>query len=205
MGHNVQSQAGVSLSDIYDIKGGQAPIERLFTSEVPAVHEMAATIQSERFSQRIRTASALFAASTAIDLLFDTLGAGVSRLHGLILFTDDASRIADICVSIEDTDAFGPDPSRGMPIWVWDATNSQSIRFRNTTMQNLTVLRAQSEFTFLPNIITGGDQPDNCANLRVAGNTTAFGAGTVNVLCAALLSFSAEEGLSSRGLPVPSW
>jgi len=204
VGHNVQSQAGVSLSDVYDVRGGQAPIERLITAEVPAVHEMAATIQSERFSQFIRRDSFAIAQSSNFGLLITGLPAGVSRVLGINVFTDDATRLSHVTSSIQDTG--GGATARGMPFWQWDQTNSQTARFLDEGANvNATVLVPTTALQYFPSLITGPDQPQSVPDIALRGATNAFGAGTVTVTFTVLIAFAAVGGISSRGLPIPSW
>jgi len=200
--HKVQAQAGGSLSDIYDVKGGQAPIDRLITAEVQLIHEMGDTILSERYSQFIRLVAQGNPQNTAIAAVISDLPAGVSRVHGVVVTTDITSRLTHVAVSLEDT--LGTTP-RAIPIWVWDGTNEDVVRFMETTVQNHIVLRPRAEYTQLPNIITGPDQPQRVSNIALRGLTSGFGAGNVVVTAVIHISFAAIGGISSRGLPIPSW
>lgn len=200
MGHNVQSQAGVTLSDVYDVKGGQAPIERLLTTDVPVVHEMGATIQSERFSQFIRISSVTVNQNENIDILMEDLPAGVSRINGLIVQCDLPVRLTRIGVSLEDTVG-----QRSMPIWVWDTTNSDEIRVNDGGLGTDIFLRPIPAYTQIPNLITSPDQPQDVNNIACRGLAAGFGAGTVTINLHVFLSFSAIGGIGSRGLPIPSW
>lgn len=200
MGHNVQSQAGVSLSDLYDVKGGQAPIERLLTTDVPVVHEMGATIQSERFSQFIRSSSVTVAQNANVDILMTALPSGVTRVNGIIVTTDNSGRLLRMSAHLEDTDGTIP---RAMPVWVWDdQLGAVNMRILGATVS---VLVPNIAFTQLPNLITSAEQPQRVSNIACRGLSSGFGAGDVTVTLFAMLSFAAIGGIGSIGLPIPSW
>lgn len=201
MGHDVQSQAGVSLSDVYDIKGGQAPIERLLTTEVPVVHEMGTTIQAERFSSTIRRrATGDIGQNTNFDSVIDDLPSGITRILGLAVLVD-ALRISVLTVSQRDVAG-----GREIPIFVWASGNATSgVRLvqegappANT---NLLIPALASPIS----MIVGTDQPQSVDALAIRGTTTGFGAGTVEAVLLVHIAFAAIGGISSRGLPVPSW
>ena len=205
MGHNVQSQAGVSLSDVYDVKGGQSPIERLFTTEVPAMHEMGGTIQSERFSSFIRrSATGALAQNTNFDVVLNDLPAGVSRILGLAVITDVAGRAAFVQVSVRDPVAGG---GREVPIFAYDedVDDAHDIRIDlEGTPTNTLILVPHFRMPTLSMVI-GPDQPQSTPDVAFRGRTGGFGAGTVEFILLLHLAFSAIGGVSSRGLPVPSW
>lgn len=205
MGHNVQSQAGVSLSDVYDVKGGQAPIERILTQEVPVVHEMGATIQSERFSSTIRRrVSGDIVQSTAFDEIIDDLPGGVSRILGVSVFADVAARSDRVAVLLRD-----PIAGREIPIWIWNATTGifQNVRFIDAggAVGSLPFLYPVEPNPSIPSILVSSDQPQRVPDIAFRGQTTAFGAGTVEHTLLIHIAFAAIGGISSRGLPVPSW
>jgi len=200
VGHNVQSQAGISLSDIYDVRGGQAAVERLVSTDVPVTHELGGTIFSERFSMFARRDAQNNAASVNIDMVFTGLPGGISRVLAVNMFTDDATRLLDVTVSLEGT---GVDT--GMPIWQWDQVNSRASRFIEAGIpQNLVALVPEPAFTFLPNLLVT-DAPQSFDQIGVRGRTAAFGAGNVLLTASILLGFAAIGGISSRGLPIPGW
>lgn len=205
MGHNVQSQAGETVTDVYDVRGGQAPIERIITADVQATHDMATTIASERFSMFIRrTPVAAVNQSSNINVTMTDLPAGVARILNVWVEVDDASRLDHLALSIQ-TSA----PQRGMPFWIWDGTNADTVRMFGTVtdgvINNATLLRQAFTHTRLPLLLTHGDQPQAVPDIFMGGVSTAFGAGTVEVTLGVLLAFSAIGGISSRGLPIPSW
>jgi len=204
VGHNVQSQAGVSLADVYDIKGSQAPIERLLTTEVPVVHEMGATIQSERFSTFIRRSSTGdLGQSTAWDIEIVDLPAGVTRILGLSVIADVRTRTNIASVLIRDPIAGG---GRELPIWVWDnvldAFKDVRIEQEGTVGDELALVSTEP---LIQTLLVGPDQPQSVGEIAFRGITSAFGAGTVEHVLLLHIALAAIGGISSRGLPVPSW
>lgn len=205
MGHNVQSQAGVSLSDVYDIKGGQAPIERLITTEVPVVHEMGGTIQSERFSATVRrrTTGAL-AQNISWDEVIDDLPAGVSRILGVTVLISIASRSNLISVNVRDVEG-----QREVPIFVWDMTTdaSKDIRIQDdgAAVGNIRIAIPNEAYPRDLSMLVGSDQPQSTQAIAFRGLTSGFGAGTVEHILLIHLAFAAIGGISSQGLPIPSW
>lgn len=204
MGHNVQSQAGVSLSEVYDVKGTQAPIERLEVSEVAGVHELGATIQSERFSGTVRRfQTGALGQSVDFDNSISDLPAGVSRIVGLVVLVDTAARTDFVMVSVRD-----PGSGREVPIFVWessiDPTKDIRISDQGAATVNTKCLWLDSNATVL-SMLVGSDQPQVMEDIQFRGHTSAFGAGTVKYTLLVYIAFAAIGGISSRGLPVPSW
>lgn len=205
MGHEVQSQAGVSIADVYDVKGSQAPVERLDISEIKGVHEMGQTVFSERFSTTVRRLSAgAIGQSTAWDTVFSDLPAGVSRVLGIAVTSGGVNgRIARTNLMASD-----PAALREFPLFVWDTANDIE-----TTVQmvdggaptGVGMLIPVNAYPLQLSIITGADQPQRVPNITFRGVTAAFGAGTVTPVAWIYLGFSAIGGISSRGLPFPSW
>lgn len=206
MGHNVQSQVGVSLSDVYDVKGGQSPIERLFTNEVPAVHEMGKTIFSERLQGGIRRrTTGAIGQSVLIDEVLDDLARTPFRLEGLLVMTNDSARIGSLAVMIRDDAAAN---AREMPIWVWDGTNVDVVRFEDAgNLQTFELLTPVPAHSMRPLLMIGVDQPGgpNVSQIAMRGTTSAFGAGTVFATLLLRTNAADQGGISSYGLPIPSW
>jgi len=203
VGHNVQSKAGETLTDVYDVRGGQAPIERIITADVQATHDMASTIFSERFSMFTRrSAVEVVQASDNINITITGLPSGNMRLLAIWVLTDDPSRLSHISVSAGNA-------NRGSPIWAWDGTNSKTVRFTGPVtdgaVANVILLQPDPAWTQLPFIMAGEAQPQSVENLFLGGESNAFGAGDVDITFGAMLAFSDISGISSRGLPIPSW
>jgi len=204
VGHNVQSQAGESLTHTYDVRGGQAPIERIETQVVQAVHDMATTITSERMSTFIRRSTVIDTIQTTnVELTMTDLPLGIARILALTVITSNASRIAHATVSIQSS-------ARGMPIWAWDGTNAPTQRFMgasaDSSFGSVAVLQGEPAFDRLPVILASGDQPQSNPDITLAFQTTSFGAGDVDMTLEVLLGFIATaSGISGIGNPIPSW
>ncbi len=203
MAHEIQSQAGVSLAEVYDVKGTQAPIETLKTAEgVNIVHEMGGTIFSERFSTTIRRReTGLISQSSNWDEVISNLPAGASRILGITVLSGGVSQIAVATVSLRD-----PISKRELPIWSWVAGDlNQEMRMEDDGGGISNTGVAVAPFTNLPQILTGVGQPQRVPDIAFRGSTTAFGAGTVNIVLLVHIAFAAIGGISSTGLPIPSW
>lgn len=205
MGHNVQSQAGVSIADVYDVKGSQAPIERVLTTEVAAVHEMGQTIFSERSSGVIRRMSEEAAQNINLGVEISDLPGGAFMLHGVQVLTDDVSRLTRVAVYARTRLPAGGE--RDFPIWVWDGVNSITVRIidNGASSANIPLLQPEPAFNTLPQLMLGSDQPQAIDTITMRGTTSGFGAGTVEVIVLMRISFAAIGGISALGLPVPSW
>jgi len=198
----ILSKSGDSLADIYDVQGSIAGIDQLDTRELPIFHEMGATVFSERFSTFTRSAATgdlLQSVDFSIELT--DLPTTPTRLLGVVVFTDSAARVRDCAVHLTD-----PGNSRDFPVWIWDATNSILTRMNDGTgLTNFEVLTAEPGSVYVPNFTGGFLQPQGVRQIFMKGRTDAFGAGTVKIRYMAHIAFSDVGGLSSRGLPIPSW
>lgn len=199
----ILSQSGQSLADIYDIEGSVAGLENLETRELPIVHEMGATILSERFTTRIfrlATGDILQSASWRIELT--TLPETPARLLGVQVITDNATRISRAAV-------LGTDPTveQDIPLWVWNATVSETVTMEDLAVAATFNYLVPREGASIPSFVGGREQQDNMVSqVTFVGLSTAFGAG--NVLCTALLYLAfprRDINISSKGLPIPSW
>jgi len=202
----IQAKAGESLADVYDVRGSIAGLDELETKTVQAVHELGATIFSERLRARVISGvSGDKAASASFDFtLFNFTAIPFIRIHQIFVFTDTTSRLADVAVSIEDEKSAGT----GMPIWVWNGSDELAVRTSVAGSPTNTIALVPSiAFGGLPSFMVGRNQPgqESSPNLTVRGNTSAFGAGDVEVTAHALVSFPILGGVNSRGLPVPGW
>ena len=204
----ILSQAGNSLADVYDVQGSIAGIEHLETHELPIVHEMGATVFSERLSGNlIRRSTGAIAQNTTWDLtvLAANTPAGIFRILSVFLFADQ-NRVDRASVLLQQTI-----PNDGeQAIYIWDTTNDVVSNIRLSDAGGV----AGNQFAFLqanpqpmPILAIGSGQVQSVGDTIVfRGLTTGFGAGTVTVV--ALIYVASPElstSLSSRGLPVPSW
>lgn len=206
MSVKVLGRVGVSLSDQYDVQGSVAGVEQLDVTDVKGVHELGATMFSERVSGRIitRPTSAMLQ-DINFEILFEPsqlivsdMPPGVTRILGLSA-TMDAARILNCVFSVQDPD--GTD----LPIFAWDSAIdlAPTIRFGGSAVL---YLRQTSPLPWGGStLVFGADQPETVPRISCTGRTTGFGAGTVTLTARVYVAFAASLGLSSFGVPVPSW
>lgn len=200
----ILSQAGASLADVYDVQGSVAGIDQLETRELPIVHEMGSTVFSERLSgNHRRQVTAALAQSTAFDVVLTDFGQGnVQRILGVSVLANFSSRIARAMVAIRD-----PIDERELPIFVWDTANDAESVIRivdnGAAAVDMSVLIPNP--LILPSMLLGDGQPDQMPDIAFRGVTSAFGAGTVVLTLLIYHVFAELGGVSSHGLPVPSW
>jgi len=197
----ILSQSGNSLADMYDAEGSIAGIDELVTRELPIVHEMGVTVFSERYHTAIRRfASGGLAQNTAISLQAADLPSAPTRLLGAAVISDVAARVDRLAISLRD-----PGATNEIPIWVFDGT-STPIEFADAGAGTATFDLLGAQQVFVPGMVGGDGQPFRMvSDIAIRGDTTGFGAGTVFVRAFLLLAFAFQGGLSSRGVPIPSW
>jgi len=205
----ILSQAGVSLADIYDIEGSVVGLEQLDVGEVKAVHELGATIHSERLmSFLVLATSGAVAQNASWGVQTSGLPDSVNRLLGVGVMCDNAARIENVSIAIGDQDS-----GREMPIWVWDTNDDRVQRFiwsqdgaGAAQVDHLSVL-----VTHLPQLLTRLGVRLRMPSLLFRGLATGFGAGTVETQVVYHLArpnptlAPAPGEPSSHGLPIPSW
>ena len=205
----ILSQAGNSLADIYDVEGSIAGIEQLETQELPIVHEMAATIFSERLAGEIvRLDTGALAQNVAWDVILTSPPVGIYRVLGMIVLVDVVARVLLAQTSLRD-----PGTGREVPFFVWDTNGAgdfeSTVRIvdNGQSVANVTMLRGTTG-PDLPTVGIAEGQPRRVGEEIVfRGQTRGFGAGTVTTTALVYLASGevAQGALSSRGLPVPSW
>ena len=200
----ILSQSGNSLADTYNVVGSSFGIERLETQELSIVHEMGTTVFSERFSTFIRSAtSGAINASASFNVVINDLPAGVWRILSVFVFADVPGRANLASVALHERLQ-----EREIPFWVWDTALDESpvVRFVDdgAAVGEVIQLRPTQPAT-VPHITAGGGQPQRISDIAFRGNSGAFGAGTVTIKLLLNIGFAAIGGLSSRGLPIPSW
>lgn len=197
----ILSQSGDSLADIYDVEGSVAGIDQLETRELPIVHEMGATVFSERFSTTTRRSSTgAIAQSTAFGIVIGNLPPMPTRLLCVTVLSDDETRIADAAIVLRD-----PDEEQELVVWAFDGS-ATVVRLVDDAQAVATFDLLHSSLPFVQTMVGGGEQqPDMVDQIGLRGITTAFGAGDVTITAIYHLAFAFRHGLSSRGLPIPSW
>lgn len=200
----ILSQSGDSLADVYDVVGSVAGIDQLETRELPIVHEMGATVFSERLGGNFRrSSSGAIAQSTAWDNVLTGLGATAVRVMGVLVITDNVSRVSVVTVSLRD-----PLDEREIPIFTWDSNEGNigvRIEDNGAGAANTVALQNALNIGTLPSMLFGRDQRQPISEIAFRGSTLAFGAGDVTTVALIYLAFAQIGGLSSRGLPIPSW
>ncbi len=204
----VLAQTGMSLADVYDVQGSILGVEDLQVSEVQAVHEMGSTIFAERSgAQLLRIATGDILQSVTWDLLVPGLTSTPMRLLGLTVISTDSTRVRRAQVSISNNAIITA--GREMPVFVFDdATDvGKSVRIveNGDAAASMSVLSG-SYFQGTPSMLFGDQARRITPAIKFRGSATAFGAGTVECVLLAYVAWAeAAGGLSSKGLPLPSW
>ena len=206
MPNKIEAQSGISLADIYDVPGSQAGPETLFPEEVHLVHELGATIFSERLATFLLLAdSTAVAQSTVWDIVLAGIPDSINRLASIAVIADVAGRVDHCQVSIGE-----PCTGADQIIWAWDNAVDSQLNVR-AFGGNIILLRPVVELAGgAPNLLTRTGTCRLMPNLIFRGISTAFGAGTVQAQ-AMIQVIRANPGApgpgepSSHGLPLPSW
>jgi len=202
------SQAGISLSDVYDIEGSIVGVEQLLAEDVTLNHEMGGTIFSERLSGAIRRqTTGAITQTTSFDLFMLSLPAGIYRIIGAKVTADVAGRVANVNLSVVNVSATGA-LGQEMPFFVWDEAVDAEVTLRTTDLgpaaANFIGLVTDRVQTPLIGISTGQPQVVG-SQIAMRGNSATFGAGNVVITAQVLVAFSQISGISSIGLPIPGW
>lgn len=204
MGQRVQAQAGASVADVYDVVGSVAGVDELELRAIQGVHEMGSTIFSERLGMATnRSAAAGLAQDTNFDVEIAPLSSPLpyGRILSVVVF-GNAARLSHSCVCIRDEES-----ERDIPIWSFDVAVDGviSVRLEDNGAGAANRTQFRGGMTYLPNLLVGPTQFDRLDRVAWRGRTTGFGAGTVNLIMVFQIAFPLLRGVSSRGLPIPSW
>lgn len=209
--HRIRSQAGTSLADTYDVEGSIAGLEELDSSDVKTVHELGGTIFSERYGQVVIELTPGAIAQSIVWNINLSLGRNVSRVLGHFVVTDlaGAGRVQRAQLSVASVSEAGV-IFTDVPFWVWDLGIGNDVEKAIRMLIEGVSARVNSlqvgEPIGHPLMGSGPDQSDVANQLVFRGEATAFGAGTVTPRAFFMIGrTSVGGGLSSRGLPVPSW
>ncbi len=209
MAVKILSTTGISLADQYDVLGSSAPIGPLLSSEgVHLMHEMGGVIMAERLAAGFVHATADVPQLTnfTVELTPPLPQVPMLRILGIIVNQEESTdiQIDHLTVLARDDAVFGSHSD--MPMWVFDKTNIDDIRMSpGDGTANLNCLRPQAEYTRLPFLMVGPTQRQQLAEIHLQGRTLGFGSGDRLITASVLFAFPQSEGLSSRGIPLPSW
>lgn len=201
----VLGQAGTSLADVYDVEGSIAGVETLESGDVQLRHEMGATIFSERLVGEVqRFTTGAIAQNINFDVVQQVGGIAVARITQVAVIVD-ADRIDFCSIAIRDDDN-----GREVPLWVWDTAidgvSDIRIQENGQTVGNVLALRQIDQASVNAACLQLGlAQPRRLGHVAFRGRTTGFGAGTVTATGIVTVYSAESQGLSSHGLPVPSW
>jgi len=209
MGSKILSKSGESLADVYDVEGSVAGLERLESEDVHVVHEMGGAIFSERAGARVIQ---LQSGAIAQNIQFNvnlTLGLNAVRILHYAMIADVTARTQALILSLSDV--VGGVISTDCPFFAWVNGTAGDLDKPIRWMQNGVVLNVRyfdtnSNLRAMPTMAMGEQQAPNVVNqLTLRGQTSGFGAGTVSYTAVVLIAFAEVGGLSSKGLPIPSW
>jgi len=202
----VLGQAGVSLADIYDVEGSIAGVEELASRDVGLIHEMGATILSERLRGEVRALSSGAILQTVnFDTVVTDLPAGATRIAAITVVLTAVSEMSHMCISVRDDAA-----EREIPIWNWTTGDDEmNIRLELPGAAIANTILARPIHPVGPNMPSmllpfpiGGE---GFSSIAFRGASLTFGAGTVTATALIYLEHCGDTGISSRGLPIPSW
>jgi len=205
MPKKILGQAGTSLADLYDVEGSIAGVEQLDSEDVKVVHELGSTILSERLSGAITVlSSGAVGQSLTWDVTLVFPPRFTSRILGIVVITNMSARSDNCQLSVS---AAGND--QDFPLWSWSVGDAGDDA-RNIRIANFSILGGQVELVpgttaRTPSLLIGTEQPIEIAGMRFRGKTSAFGAGTVIHEALIYQAFPSLRGVSSKGLPLPSW
>jgi hypothetical protein len=209
----VFGKVGASLADVYDVKGSMAGVEQLDTDTVSAVHEMGNTIFSERISGQIfRKPFDAIGQNVTLGGSFSGLPEVPFRLLGFAMLVESGlvARLTRMTASLSSLDAAGT-ATQDIPFFAWDTTlgTSENVRvFDDGATSNFDMLiPAPGAIPQLPLLLTGSLQRGVVNGITMRGLSAGFGAGTVNIIGLAYILYAdaSGSGISSQGLPIPSW
>jgi len=202
----ILSQAGISLADTYDVQGSIAGIEQLNSDNVSLIHEMGQTIFSERLVGTIerRTTGDLLQ-NISYNIIASDITEVPGRVMGVMCFVDIGARLNMHAVYVHDSFH-----GREIPIFVWDSNNDGTALVRISddaaAAATLTMLQPVRPLATVPSMLTGTDRNQSVDFITIRGQTLGFGAGTIDITTLIYLAFpESAGGLSSEGLPLPSW
>ena len=203
----IRSQTGMSLADVYDVEGSIAGVEQLESRDVNLTHDMAGTVWSERLAGRILVASTGAVVQNtdfSANMAQDVLPQATARIFSVLVSVDTTARLLRCAVVLREMFL-----AQEIPIWVWDGSNESTMELSvGGATATLISLDPNPAYTRLPSLQLGGNvSSTHDWRIFLRGTTSGFGAGDVDTTMHVHFGFpdSRGSGLSSRGLPIPSW
>lgn len=208
----IQSQSGNSLADIYDVQGSVAGIEQLETRELPIVHEVGGTVFAERVVGVVRTiSSGALLQSVDFDITPIDFPDVPFRILNVAVLANANARVSVAMVGIRTTlldPATSVNIEGEIPIFNWDSNTGTDdltrIRLITAAAAN-TRLLVPAIPAQVASLAVGTALAGTTTRITFRGSTLGFGAGTVTISALIHIAFAEQRGLSSRGLPIPSW
>jgi len=205
----VQSQAGVSLADVYDVEGSVAGVEEILSKDVNLFHEMGGEIMSERMHQTVLIAtSGNVAQSSNFSRQILNFIDVPTRVLGVAAIGDVAGRMNNVAISIRTTEG------SEFPLLVWDDAQDQERIIR----YDLDGVGVADMIAYIPDhpILTptllsrDGELTPTMLTFIMNATTSAFGAG--NLVASMIVHVMrpsrdtpAAGDARSYGLPLPGW
>jgi len=204
----IQSQAGTSLADTYDIEGSIAGIENLESRDVSLVDEMGGRVFSERLlSFNLNTTTGNLSQNVTWAVTIGGFPDSPNRIINPGVIIEATGNVAHCSIAIRNTDT-----GNEVPIFVWDdAVDAERvITWSNAGAGALARLYLVNAMPAMPALNTRFGNAEIMGDLIFRGLMSAFGGGTVEAI-AVLHFMRANRGNpqpgepSSHGLPLPSW
>lgn len=202
----IQGRAGHSMAACYDLRGSIAGLEEMDLATTVPVLEIDGRVFAERLQGAIRRLEiADIVASEVFNAEISNFPEGHWKLHGIQVITgsgEAASNINNLTVNLVSNDGLNE-----IPIWVWDDGKAQinRISIAGAAAGNADFLDPHLGYTLPPIIISNAPARGAMDSIFVRGIAQAFGAGEFDINVFFYLSHVHVTGISSFGLPVPSW
>ena len=201
----VLGEAGKSIPDVYDVDGSVVDIDRIDGREIKLVHEMGATILSERLAgEHFRIGSGPHLQNVDFEAIIATPPGSISRIVALQVLCTVAQqgRTARVAVVLQDGTS-----GRETPVWIWETGQAETEVEWSDSGQAVATFSAfqPTSHIYVPSMLIGVGHAQQVQNIILRGTTGAFGAGNITYFLMAYLLFPTPTAVNSFGLPIPSW
>lgn len=205
----IQTKAGESLADQYQVAGSSVEITELRDKEgINLSHDMGAVLLSERMELQNRQISAeAVAQGVNFEETFTAPGLAdaPSRLIAIRMIANETARILRATLMLQD-----PQSGREVPLFAWDSAADAEVVVlwsdNGAARAGDFLLAPVIAVTILPVLLVRMGALHTMPNLILTGRTEAFGAGTVTLRCLMTIAapIAGPTG-ATVGLPIPSW